>query len=447
MIKILRGFIAFLLILAVLSALTYFFLPWKSFLEGRLIAMIYQRGFQNVGFNIKEVGLDHAVLSNVVLGKENPLVLKSIELKYSPRELMSGKLQDIVLSDMTFKVTQSGNGWVFTGGDVLHAPETAAEKTPVDIPAILTKLPFSSLSIENSRLVVAGDGINGEIPFTASLTDRFTLTTETTRLETGENALALGAVELVASPNDDGSAWQGAWKAESIAFSPAYPVPAMKATGTVSLQKNRLGITADLSDSGSDYSASAKASFDISDAAKNEIRITKASFPFKGGRVSTRNVVVKQPMTIPLTVHRVSINELMSSLTKDRVTATGTVSGSVPVIIAKDGSFSFGKGAMKADSAGTIQMSAELIPSDQQQVALVREILENLNYSLLSAEVQSGQGGKMTVKLSLEGNNPKVYNGRAVKLNINLTGDVLDFIQQNIMLFNNPEKLLETKSP
>ena len=83
------------------------------------------------------------------------------------------------------------------------------------------------------------------------------------------------------------------------------------------------------------------------------------------------------------------------------------------------------------------------IPGDNQQIALVREILKDLHYSLLSVAVDSGKDHKLSVMLALEGNNLSVYNGRPVKLKVHLSGDVLNFIQQNLTAFTDPKQLLK----
>ena len=44
--------------------------------------------------------------------------------------------------------------------------------------------------------------------------------------------------------------------------------------------------------------------------------------------------------------------------------------------------------------------------------------------------------------MTLQGNNPKVYKGKPVKLNVHLTGDILDVVRQS-MLTSNPTKLLQ----
>jgi len=134
---------------------------------------------------------------------------------------------------------------------------------------------------------------------------------------------------------------------------------------------------------------------------------------------------------------------LMQTLTGSRVSATGTMSGNIPVIIRPDGSYTLGKGQLKADSNGSMSMPSEIIPGDTEQMDLVREILGNLHYSVLSASVYTSGKQGVVVRLALEGNNPDVYGGRAVKLNVNLTGDILDFIQQNAMLLTKPEQLLK----
>ncbi len=133
----------------------------------------------------------------------------------------------------------------------------------------------------------------------------------------------------------------------------------------------------------------------------------------------------------------------MQSLTGGRVTATGKVTGDLPLMIGRDGNIKVLPGTLKSEGPGMISMSADTIPGDNEQVGIVRQILQDLQYSGLSVALKNDESGRTTILLSFEGNNPSVYEGRPVKLNVNLTGDVLEFIQQNILLLGNPEQFLE----
>jgi hypothetical protein len=47
------------------------------------------------------------------------------------------------------------------------------------------------------------------------------------------------------------------------------------------------------------------------------------------------------------------------------------------------------------------------------------------------------------VTLAVEGRNPEWMEGRAVKLNIQLNGDILDLVQNNMMLLLDPKFILK----
>jgi hypothetical protein len=150
-----------------------------------------------------------------------------------------------------------------------------------------------------------------------------------------------------------------------------------------------------------------------------------------------------KPIRLNLEIRDVSVDALLQMATSNKATGTGTVSGTIPVSIAPDGAIRFLQGSLRAKEAGTIIMTPDAIPGDNQQITLVRDILKNLHYKVLSVGVNSSTNNKQAILLHVEGNNPDVYEGRPVKLNVQLNGDVLNLIQQSVMPFTNPKQLLK----
>ena len=58
-------------------------------------------------------------------------------------------------------------------------------------------------------------------------------------------------------------------------------------------------------------------------------------------------------------------------------------------------------------------------------------------------EVKDSQEDKSKITLTLEGNNPEAFEGRPIKLNVNIGGDVLPLIQQSILPLNDVKQLLD----
>ena len=137
----------------------------------------------------------------------------------------------------------------------------------------------------------------------------------------------------------------------------------------------------------------------------------------------------------------------MQILTRERVSATGSVSGDLPLIIERNGNFSFGKGKLQADSPGTITLPPDAIPGDNAQIAMTRDILKNFHYKILSLSISSGMDGKTPILITLEGNNPDMYNGKPVKINVRLSGDVLNLIRQNVLFLTDPKSILKQGYP
>jgi hypothetical protein len=427
-----------------------FFVPWNNLLEGRLVAALQAQGVQHVSLQVDKVTFNHAILKNIRIGEgENPLVLDTLTLNYAPRELLAGRLQDVSLSGVHLAALQSEDGWTLTGWNA-YTPHGADPAKPFDLTRLIDALPFDKVKMTESSLSVHGASVQTVVPFTLDLQKgdqaTFVITTMPTTLQASSTIFALGEGSLKAAPNESG--WAGEWNLSSLALDKDSPIPELKGKGSLTLAGEDLKLAGTFNSHDKTHTGSFTYAANIKDMGAASLVVTKASFPFKEGLITTRNVNIplagKDSFRINLNIQQVSADALMQALTGKRVTATGTLSGTVPVIISRNGTYTFGAGALSANGEGLIQMPPDAIPGNNEQVALVRDILENLHYKVLSAAIDNQGGGrKIAVKLSLEGNNPDIMDGRPVKLNVNLTGDILDFIQQNVMLFSNPEKLLE----
>ncbi|MDX1975703.1 MAG: YdbH domain-containing protein [Rickettsiales bacterium] len=230
----------------------------------------------------------------------------------------------------------------------------------------------------------------------------------------------------------------GSWHMKDISVSDA-PLPLLAGEGKFSLQDSFAASGTLISADKSYY-----ARFNSDDEL---LVISEAAMPYKGGVISTKNARVplkeNKPTAAVLQVKNMPLDALMKLITQDRATATGEVSGMVPLTIGRDGSISIGTGLLKTASGGVISVQPEVLPSDNQQVGLVRDVLKNFSYTQLSMDVKSLPHDKLSILLQLSGNNPQVYNGREIKLNVHLTGNLIELVQQSILPLNDPNRYLE----
>lgn len=443
-----RFFLLLFLVLLLGGVAAYFLVPWNAIAAQRITAFLNQQGLQNITFEIDAVGLHEATVKNIKIGAENPLLLQSVTVQYDPKELADGNLRDLTLTGLDVAITQTEKGWVVAGLEDIK-PKTRADAPAMTFSNLIDILPFSSIDIKDSHLRITGNSLQTALPFNLRLTKKpetvLDMTINATNLTAAASDISLGIITIKAQPDEERD-WAGTWALESLNLGESLPLPVLAGSGDLLYAGDIITLKGAMNSADKTHAASFTTKIDTKASDQNTLTVTSASFPFKEGVISSKNIVIPfnraKNITVPLTVRKVSLDALMQTLTGQRVTATGTVSGSIPVILRPNGSYTLGKGTLKADSKGLIQMPGNVIPGDNEQVQLVRQVLENLHYSVFSAGVETGGKKGMVVKLSLEGSNPDVYNGRVVKLNVNLTGDVLDFIQQNAMLITNPEKLL-----
>ncbi len=244
-----------------------------------------------------------------------------------------------------------------------------------------------------------------------------------------------------------GAGFSGEWRTGKLSVTAPVPVPLLQGNGKISLIGSAVNMSGLISSHDKTWEADFGFAFGSKEKTADGLQLKSATIPWKKGRLSVKNVWLpfesKEPIKIKLQVEHVDLAELMETLIDNRITAKGLVSGHITLIIGTDGKITVQEGNLGAESPGIIVMPPETIPADNQQINLVKEIMQNLHYDILDISADPDESGELSIKLTVEGKNPKVYNGRPVKLNINLTGNLLDFFEQNLMFLTEPEKFLK----
>lgn len=242
----------------------------------------------------------------------------------------------------------------------------------------------------------------------------------------------------------------GIWKAGKISVIAPIAVPILWGSGKVNVDGTKINADGMVISTDERWKSNFSLQLGANKNALNGLRIKSAQMPWKQGRLKIKDVWIpfeqRSTIDVNLEIERVNLAELMEMLTGNKIQATGVVSGFAKVKIDANGNITVQKGNLGADGPGTIVMPPETIPADNQQVNLVKDIMQDLQYEILNITADNDENGELTLKLTVEGKNPKVYDGRPVKLNINLTGNLLEFIEQNMMIFSKPEKFLKKET-
>lgn len=447
-----RKILAITLIFLAVAGIFALFAPWKIWAERRLVAMLAAQGISPVQLSISHLGLRGITLENLAVGDENPLVLRNITLNYSPRELWEGRLRDVTLSGLELQAAQGGEGWFVSGlqslggkregGKSFHLPVSAAE---------MNFLPFQSLAVEKSLLKAKAAEWSAQGEFTVKAEKSPVPALEasspgiTLRLADGRE-IRTQAAFLAAALKEDKKQWDGKWSIRQIALPELpLPLPVLNAEGTLTATSGHITAGGWAMSADGAYRADFRLEYPLNGKAPR-LTLSRAQFPWHGGEISARNVSVpltgKSAISADVTVSRVSIDAVLQSVTGSRVAATGAVSGALPLRISPDGTVELREAELRADAPGTLSLSADAIPGGGEQVSLVRDVLRNFHYNTLTLSLSGDTKKGISAQLRLEGSNPDVYQGQAVKLNVNLTGDVLQLIRQSMEL-SDPEKLLK----
>ncbi len=449
----LKRLLAFFLILILLLAAGWFFLPWRPMLAERLSLILAEQGMKGVQLQVGAVGPNKITLTDITTGGERPTTLNNLGLDYEIAELLSGRLQAITLSGLTVEAREANGAWQITG---FEPPPATGDAAPLALPVsdadIARMLPFSRAQLEDSRLRLITPEWNLDIPLDIGVqrapTGTLKYRASDIAFHAGDINVRTGKATLTTQLDEKEKKWNGTWQIDAIKLEDAgIDVPELTANGTLEIYADRLELAGTFKNADSKTRADFKLLYHLQDAAQSRLTITQAIMPWSEGRVALRNTVIpigkKADIRLKLDVEHVSVDTLLQTLTGKQATGTGTVSGALPITLRANGGLIVDAGHLTSDGAGTIKLSPEAIPGDNEQVKLVRDILQNLQYSLLSVKASSGADNSLAVTLTLEGHNPDVYEGKLVKLNVQLTGDVLNFIQQGVMSLLDPKYFLK----
>jgi hypothetical protein len=179
-----------------------------------------------------------------------------------------------------------------------------------------------------------------------------------------------------------------------------------------------------------------------------EAKILKMQVPWEGARIFISEPVSfsfidPKPTYLVLRVGDLQLDRLLKLIAGEKAGGTGILFGSAPVIFAPDGGFMPGSSRLESQAEGQLNISPDVLLGDSPQMQMAREALTNFTYNKLLITSDTDEKGKLSIVLAIEGSNPNFQNGRAVKLRVNLTGDVLELLEQTLLPSADPKQFLE----
>ena len=260
-------------------------------------------------------------------------------------------------------------------------------------------------------------------------------------------SVAIERLRLVFSPAEQGI--KARWSAENIQIAQELlpPFPPLAGEGALSFGEDQLVIDGKISDAQKSYHAQFALTHAFDARTPSQLVIDSLALPWSGGVVQLAKTLVpyapSKAFDVTLQLQGVSLDALMQLATGGKAHASGAVSGTVPMRVDAAGKIRILNSRLATAAPGTLSLAQDAIPGDNAQVALVRDILKDFRYQSFALSLEPAANDKLSMLLQLSGHNPDVYNGKEVKLNVRLNGDLQSLLQQNILSITNPAQLLQ----
>lgn len=445
-------FLSFTLILFLFTLLVVLLVPWRELASRQLHSMLWQATGQNIDFTLAELGLNRSQLRDISIGSTTEsVVLSSVTLAYSIPELWQGQLRQLHLAGLNVSLRETPQGWYMPGWQTNPSSQssTAGSTTPLWLQP--HSIPLHTATLSESSLTLQGIAWELNLPISLSWqsypTAQFLFEGRTPRLNVGQYSATTKQIGAQAQFVLERAAWQGEWTMRDIALSLAdLPVPPLQANGALALDANQLMVSGSVQDTTKGWQASFSFTHDHSGEKAPLIRVSRAQLPMLDGTIKLRDLHWpldgKSALKTTVILEKIRLRPLLQHLTDTSAEATGTVSGTIPVTRHADGRLEIPTSTLETDTPGTLVIPAAYLPGDNEQMALLRAILSDLRYDNLRLTLSSDASGALQVTLGVSGHNPAVQNGKPVKLNVNLGGDVLGLLNNQLLSIIAPTQLL-----
>lgn len=161
------------------------------------------------------------------------------------------------------------------------------------------------------------------------------------------------------------------------------------------------------------------------------LRLESVEARFADGRVSAEDVAVPldggRPVPVVLQVENVDAARLAEVIDLDGLSATGTLSGWLPLLWDPKTGLALRQARLTAGAGGGSLRyqppeGAPALQDSGEQVSLLMRAIRNFVYDSFEVEADGRPGEPFDVKLRLRGANPDLYDGYPIALNVTLTG-------------------------
>jgi hypothetical protein len=180
-------------------------------------------------------------------------------------------------------------------------------------------------------------------------------------------------------------------------------------------------------------------------AQDRQLTVSEARAEWAGGTITAHPFAAAlggdRPAATVLVLSDINVAKVLALIGIDGLSGTGTLSGHVPLRLA-DGKIAVQDASLES-SGGTIAYRPDHPPAalSQGQAAVALKALQDFHYDRLSLALDGVSGGESRAVLVLSGRNPDLYDGKAVRFTLNLTGALDTILRRGVAAYHLPDRI------
>ena len=447
-----KGFkyIAMVLLLLLLGLIVLgLYIKHTDFIRLKIIDTLKAQNITVTSLEIQSIGLSQAVFNNIRLTGNSYLSIYQLRIQYSIPGLIIGRLQLLEADGAQINIYKEADEFTIGGLESFLSTENTDKKAGfyTDTKFIKKLLP-AKIKLKNFNISIKDQNTSLLFPLNISLDlDKMPkLSVQIPAIDMKVEPYQLITGKIVSDVVLDDNKWQGIIAANSLNIKGLdYQWDPLDIKMNVILDETSLSLNATADNPQKTIYSNFDVHIPVVNPANGSMHINHVKFPVGEGLVSSSDIrfgfSMKEPISFSVNFLNLDLKDILDTASKGKIKGKGKISGSFPIVYNSDGSFIVKGGQAQEEGGGIISVSPEILSGDSKELTFARTAMENFHYTKIKISV-SYKDNKEYINLKIEGKNPEAKEGRAVKLNVSLTGDIFSIIQQSLIPLNDVKKLL-----
>lgn len=171
----------------------------------------------------------------------------------------------------------------------------------------------------------------------------------------------------------------------------------------------------------------------------NTLAVSELGFDWAGGQVSAEPFsfdIDNINTEVTLQARGVSLEEILREFPVEDLSATGILDGTLPTRLQGDAVF-VDNGRLQTRGPGVIRYAPqEGGTAGEQGLQIFFDAVRNFHYERVAVTLDGDSIGDLALGFEIIGNNPDLYGGYPIDLNVNVSGDLADILRQSVRVLS-----------